>query len=353
VKESLAKFGIIKITEKYKNIKMKNVLKFTEFINESMQLNEAFKSEVLRELTSNAKGGIGKEFFNTLSSMGMAASEITDLHIVKIKPSEAARWTKQNPNAILVYYSDTTKPNPYAGEYAYPRNIEANVPLAVVQGGKFMGLAYDKWASKGGKAEYKLKPKAEASSRALGTDTTAGKYGSGLTSLARMADVSDYVFVIDPANVPPSTDLRALRKEAKSGATAFVSDKDFKKENQSRYQEILKQRASNDDIDKIVQDSIDKLTQHVKDGFASKATDGFGSIIVGKSPKGRDVKATDAGHFLNQILNDYSRYVEYVNSAKVEIERHGRSSYYQNAASEQAKSIKDRARKIDSFDYAW
>jgi hypothetical protein len=333
---------------------MKNVLKFNEFINESFELNEAFKSSIMKELASDKRGGLGKEFFNTLSAMGIAASEITDLHIIRINPSEAAKWTRQNPNAILVYYSDSEKANPYAGLDSYGvSKISANVPLAVVKGGKFMGLSYDRWASKGGKAEYKLQPLADAGKKLGGVEVSAGKYGSGLTSLKKMADVSDLVFVIDQANVPASTDLRSLRKEAKSGATAFVSDKDFKKENQTRYQAILKERAANDDVDKVVKDAIEQLTNQIKDALDKKEMDSYGNIIIGKSPKGRDVKMSDAGHLMNQILNDYSRYVEYQNSAKIARERFDRDTWYENGAKDQAKSIRDRVRKIDALDYAW
>jgi hypothetical protein len=333
---------------------MKNVLRFTEFINESLQLNEAFKSSILSDLTANKKGALGKEFFSTLSSMGIAASEITDLHITQVSPAEGARITKANPNAILVYFSTTEKINPYAGANSYGvKRIEANVPLAIVKGGKYMGLAYDRWASKNGKAEYKLVPMADAGKPLGGIEKTGGTYGSGLTSLKKMAEMSDVVYVIDPSNVPSSTDLRHLRKEEKSGATAFINDKDFKKANFARYQEILKERAANDDVDKLVADAIESLTTQIKDGFNRKETDGYGAILIGKSPKGRDVKLTDATHLMNQILNDYSRYVEYMNSVKVEKERFGRSSYYEDASKEQAKSIKDRVKKIEKFDYAW
>lgn len=338
---------------------MKNVLRFTEFINESLELNEAFKSSILKDLSSDRRGNLGKEFFSTLSAMGIAASDITDLHITQVSPSEGAKITKSNPNAVLIYYSSAEKANPYAGRDSYGvSKIAANIPLAIVKGGKFMGLSYDKWASKGGKNLYSLKPLADVGNTYVGkklggVEVSGGIYGSGLTSLKRMADVSDVVYVIDPANVPSSTDLRHLRKEAKSGAVAFINDKDFKNQNVARYNEILKERAANDDIDKVVADAIETLTQHIKDGVSKKQTDDYGNIIVGTDPKGRSVKISDAGHIMNQILNDYSRYVEYQNSAKIAKERHERDTWYTNSAKDQAKSIKDRVKKIDNFNYAW
>lgn len=337
---------------------MKNVLNFNEFVNESFdsefELNEAFKSSILKDITSDKRGNLGKAFFKTLSLMGIAASEITDLHITQASPKEGSKITKTNPNAILIYYSNSKKTNPYAGRGSYGvSTIEENIPLAVVQGGKYMGLAYDRWKSKGGISEFKLLPMADAEKKLGGAEITGGSYGSGLTSLKRMAEVSDVVYVIDPANVPSSTDLRHLRKEAKSGAVAFIDDKDFKKQNQSRYQEILKERAANDDIDKIVQDAIELLTNQIKEALIKKETDQYGNIIIGMTPKGRIAKSSDAGNIMNQILNDYSRYVEYANSAKIAKERHGHDRGYQNSVKDQAKSIKDRAKKIPDFSYAW
>lgn len=331
---------------------MKNVLNFTEFINESLELNEAFKSSILKDISSDKRGNLGKEFFKTLFAMGIGVSEITDLHITQVNPSEASKITSRNSLAVLIYYSSREKPNPYAGKGTYDR-IAANVPLAIVKGGRFMGLAYDRWANKGGKNLYTLQPLADASRQLGAVDKTGGVHGSGLTSLKRMADVADVVYVIDPANVPSSTDLLHLRKEAKSGAVAFINDKDFKKQNQSRYHEILKERAANDDIDKIVSDAIETLTQHIKDGVSKKQMDASGNFTIGSDPKGRSVKISDAGNIMNQILNDYARYVEYQNSAKIAKERHDIDTWYTDSAKDQAKSIKDRVRKINNFNYAW
>lgn len=332
---------------------MKNVLNFNEFINESLELNEAFKSSILKDISSDRRGNLGKEFFKTLFAMGIGVSEITDLHITQVNPSEASKITSRNSLAVLIYYSSREKPNPYAGKGTYDR-IAANVPLAIVKGGRFMGLAFDRRSSKGGKKLFTLQPIGFVGpGRQLGAvDKSGGVFGTGLTSLKRIADVADVVYVIDPANVPSSTDLLHLRKEAKSGAVAFINDNDFKKQNQSRYEEILKERAANDDIDKIVSDAIETLAQHIKDGVSKKQVDNYGNMIIGTNPQGRSVNMTDAGNVMNRILNDYTKYVEYQNSAKVAYDRHGiMAKEYIDRAKSHAKSIKDRVRKIDNFNY--
>lgn len=340
---------------------MKHLPSFEDFLNESYYeseeiLNEAFKSSILQNLTSDRRGRIGKEFFDTLSKMGIAASEISNTAIIQADPKEGAKITKSNPNAILIYYSNKEKPNPYAGEYAYrdEMTIQANIPLAIVKGKLYMGLAYDRWASKGGRAQYKLVPLKDAGKHVGAAGKTGGKYGDGLTSLSRMAEVSDILYVIDPANVPSSTDLRKYREETRKGAIAFLDDKDFKQQNQSRYEAILRERASKDDVDAMIQDAIDTLTDQIKNAIAEKKKSRHGEMLIALDPKGREIKMSDAGNQMSSILSDYSRYVEYKNSAEISQERFGEmDGYYNREADNRAKSIKDRLNKIKNLNYAW
>lgn len=334
---------------------MNHIKTFEDFLNESYYaVNEAFKSPILQTLTQNKKGKIGKEFFDTLSKMGISASEITNLDIIQADPKEGAKISGTNPNAILIYYSNREKPNPYAGKGSYGADrIEADVPLAVVKGKLYMGLSYDKWASKKGNAQYKLVP-LKSAGKALGSvEKSGGVYGDGLTSLSRMAEVSDVLYVIDPTNVPSSTDLRKFREETKKGAIAFLDDKDFKYQNQSRYDAILRERASKDDIDGMVQEAIDTLTEQIKKAIAEKKKTKYGDILIDLDPKGREIKMSDAGHQMSSILSDYSRYVEYKNSVEISKERFGDlDNYYTREATKQAKNIKDRLNKIKKLNYA-
>ncbi len=336
---------------------MNHIKSFEDFLNESYYaVNEAFKSSILQTIVSNKKGKIGKEFFDTLSKMGIAASDITNLDIIEANPKDGARISKSNPNAILIYYSNTQKPNPFVGKDAYGNGmIEANVPLAVVKGSLYMGLAYDRWASKsGGNAQYKLVPLKD-SGKALGSpEKSGGKYGDGLTSLSRMAEVSDTLYVIDPANVPSSVELKLNRAESRKGAIAFIDDKDFKNQNQSRYEAMLRERASNDDVDKLIQDAIDTLTEQIKKAISEKKKASYGEVLIALDPKGREIKMSDAGNQMSSLLTDYARYVDFKNSAEESKSRFGDSDkYYENQSAAYAKNIKDRLNKIKNLNYAW
>ena len=340
---------------------MKEILKFEDFVFESELANhelivEAFNSSVLQRITNAKEGGIGKAFYDTLSKMGIAASEITNLDISTLTPAEAEKHAKTNLNDILVYYSETEKKNPFSDDYEY-RTIKGDAVLALVKGKLFMGLKYDRWASKGGKAEYTFVPANEGNVKELGLkDKSGGKYGSGITSLKRIAEVSDVVYVINADMVAAhrTAELRGGRKEAKQGAAAFKDDKQFKQENMSRYEAILKERASNTDIDKTVADAIDLLSTQIKDAIGKGAKTSYGEVLIGTDAKGREIRMSDASNMMSNILSDYGRYAQSSNDAiKSREQWKERDNYYEEQAKSFAKSITDRFKKIKDLNYAW
>jgi hypothetical protein len=342
-------------------MKLLNFNEFVDHVNESREielLTESFNSSILQRLTNNTSGGIGKKFFDTLSKMGIAASNVTNNDITTIAPADAAKYTAAHPNQILIYYSTTEKPNPHVssdGKYQYG-NIKADTVLAVVKGKTYLGLAYDRWASKsGGKAEYKIVAATDAGTTLGISDKSAKGYGSsGLNTLKKMADVADVVYAINPDTVPSSNQTREDRKESRQGAIAFKDDKQFKAENISRYEAILRDRASNDDIDKMISDAIDILTTQIKDAISSKAKTEYGDVLIGVNPKGRQVKMSDAGHLMSSILRDYGTYASAKNDEEASEKRHGEvDRYYRNRSAEAAKAIKDNFNKIKNMNYAW
>lgn len=340
---------------------MKNLPTFEEFLNEhyqpELELNEALNSEILRGIMPTKKrSGYAnipkKNFFDALSSMGVSASEITDLHITKITPEEGARFAKSNPDAILLYVSETDKENPFSKTRT---RIDKNTILGVVKGKFFMTAQFIA-------NEWRLVPLA-AAQRQRGRTSTLGiattdrsQYASGITSISRLVQVSDVVYVIDPANVPSSTDLRKLRRDSRKGAIALKSDKEFKKDNLSRYEEILKERAVNDDIDGLVKSAIETVTNQIKEAALKniEAKDPK-DFKVGVSPDGRPITYSAAASELSRLMDDYSYYVEKSNSYETVKDRHGdeEARWIKSSLLDYAKNVKDRARKIENLDYAW
>jgi len=62
----------------------------------------------------------------------------------------------------------------------------------------------------------------------------------------------------------------------------------------------------------------------------------------------------DASNHMSNILDDYSRYVDYIKQAEESEKRYGdRESYYERESKNYAKNIKDKINQIESFDYVW
>lgn len=180
---------------------------------------------------------------------------------------------------------------------------------------------------------------------------------SGLNNGKRISEMSDRVIVINLELIRQkySTEqLRNARKEARAGAIAFKSDKEFKDANLNRYHQILADKAASLPLDKMVKDAIDVLAKQLSDGLAKGESTQYGEIKIGESPKGRDVKAKDAANHMSNILDLYGRYVDYIKQAEESEARYGqRESYYERESKNYAKEIKEKIAKIEKYDYAW
>jgi hypothetical protein len=91
------------------------------------------------------------------------------------------------------------------------------------------------------------------------------------------------------------------------------------------------------------------LTSHIKDAISLGAKTRYGEILIGTDPKGREIKISDASNIMRNLLDDFGRYVDYVNQSSTEEGRR----YYEAESKKYAKSITDRLRKIKNKDYAW
>ena len=103
----------------------------------------------------------------------------------------------------------------------------------------------------------------------------------------------------------------------------------------------------------MVNDAIDALSGQIKDGLAKNEKGRYGDIIIGRNSKGREAKMRDASNHMSQILDDYSRYVDYVKQAEEAKAEKYTSSYAEKESQNYAKEIKDKVSKIKKFDYAW
>lgn len=337
----------------------------SSFVHESFSsflenLNEAFGSMKLSKLFTNTRGKVDKSLSGAFyGKTKVALDKVQDEDLIDTDPMTA--YKAKQTNTIVFYISDNEKENPYAPYDAYGSN--KTIPgggylLAVASGGNefYTNTWVSRYSNKN--SERTLKKSPNNSSDTIGISKKyKGWDGTGLYNVKRIAEVSDRAVVIniDLLQQKYSTaNKRDERSAAKAGAIAFKSDKDFKQENKNRYTQILATKAAALPLDKMVSDAIDELAKQIQDGLKAGEKTEYGEIYIGKNKRGRAVKLKDASSHMSSILDDYSRYCDYVARSEESEAKYGSGErWYEREAKNYAKSIKDRINKIKTFDYAW
>jgi len=331
---------------------------FSEFVENRLNensLNEAFKSLKLSTLFNVDKSGsrdLAGAFYNFSK---LAIDKIEDYDIIEMDPQTARK--EKRANAIYFYIVTSEKVNPYiAGSTPSRWNngiIPSNTLLAITNGN-------NEWYSTG----YNRYSKVETLSKSDSRESSAGfdkrdskRYdGSGITSITKVAELADVAYVIDLDVLKArysTTELLRARQEAKSGATAFKSDKDFKAENMSRYNLILSERAVELPIKDEVSAAIEKMSKQIADAIAAGETDKYGQIIVGTSPKGSPAKLSDCAYHMKSLLDAFQTYATDVENAEKEKQSGYDGKYYIQRIKNDAKNVADKIKQIDTFSYVW
>jgi len=360
---NLASTGTFESKNNKNNKEMKNNFiyeSFNEFVetlkesvNESEEMiAEAFQSMKLQSILTGASS-MQKDFAKVFYGMAkIQLDKIQDVDIIEMDPVEA-RKEKRN-NAVYLYFTTNEKENPYAAD-SWHKTIPANTLLGATNG-KNEWLASGYQRRLGGSRDRTLKTSKKEDAVGFNKSNARDSWGSGISSITKVAELADRAYVLDLDILKARYSTSAKRDErttARKGAIAFKNDKDFKKENLDRYHMILADRAAKMPIDKEVLNAIDVVTSQIKDGLATGAKGKWGDVIIGKDPKGREVKLRDASNAMQNLLDDFNRYVDYTNQAKREEEEGYSSNYYSREVKNYAKSIKDRISKIKKMDYVW
>jgi len=336
---------------------MKHIKLFEEYIETRFpSLNEAFKSAKLASIFTGAGAipeGLPKAFYRMTK---LKLDKIEDEDIIEMSPSLANR--ERRANAVYLYFTTNEKQNEYT-EDENSKTIPANTLLAITDGNNdWMNVTWtSNWALYPGKKKggLTLSKSKRDDSAGYAKSPASGTYGTGISSMKKVALLADRAYVLDLDVLKArysSADIIDARKEAKTGAIAYKSDKDFKADNKRRYSDIIANRAAKMPIDKLVFDAIDDLTLQIKDGIKKGAKTKYGDIMIGVSTNKRDVKLSDASYHMKSILDDFSRYVEYTDNAKKETEAGYGNSYYDKEVKQYAKKIIDKINQIKGLTYA-
>jgi hypothetical protein len=337
---------------------------FESFTGANGFLNEKLGSQILASiLMGNKEGKYGKKNLSTLAGgfyqmTKVALDKIQDEDfIVDNDPSRAFKNHGGSKN-IIFFISDNAKENPYlpSGSYSNHGTVPGGGILLAAMGGDREFYTND-WSRYSRNRSWKKDGKKGSEDQIGVNKKYRGWDASGLNNGKRIAEVSDRVIIVNLELIRQkySTEqLRDARQSAKAGAIAFKSDKDFKADNKNRYHKILATKAASMPIDKMVQDAIDELANQIKDGLSSGKKTKYDEILIGTTSKGREAKLRDASNHMSNILDNYSRYCNYIRQGEESESRYGQSeSYYEREAKNYAKEIKDQIAKIKGFDYAW
>ena len=318
-------------------------------------LNEAFASTKLASILTGGNKmskDLPKAFYNMAK---IALDKVQDVDIIEIDPQAARKEKRQN--AVYLYFTTNEKENPYAARNSYGvSTIPANTLLAITDGSnEWMNMQWqNKYNSKDSKKSLQKTKRDDSSGFAKSSSNDS--YGSGISSLTKVAELADraYCLDLDILRARYSTTQKTNdRFKAKEGAVAFKDDKDFKKANLDRYNMIISDRAAKMPIDKMVKDAIDTLTEQIKSALVKGEKGRYGDIIVGKNKKGREGKLSDAASHMQNILNDFQRYVSSTNQAEIEKKAGYGGDYYERDVKRNAKEITDKIKQIDTFGYVW
>jgi len=321
---------------------------FEEYMEakDSEIVNEALGSPILAGILNlrYADSDLFKWFYGTTK---VALDKIQDSDIVTMTPNEAYRWKGRG---VVFYVSTREKENPY-GDDERISTIPANTLLAVASGdNKFYGTDWTKWGGK----KLKTIDKVRAGQSGVGISKTgSGWNATGLWNVKRISEVSDVAYVVDLdalSNLSTAS-LTSSRADAKKGAIAMISDKDFKQQNMAKYKEILATRYENDGIDGEVQRAIENATSMITSGMRNPKIGPYGDITFGKGKRGNDIRMSDISNWMTNLMNDYERYVRYSNEAKDS--KYGPNTYAEREKKGYALSIKEKIEKFKKNDIGW
>jgi hypothetical protein len=325
-----------------------------------VKLYEQFVSEqsdiVAESLGSSILGGIlnlryaDSDLFKWFyGATKIALDKVQDSDIITMTPNEAYRWKGRG---IVFYVSTREKENPYAPYergYTSVPTIPANTLLAIASGdNKFYGTNYSKWINGGKTLSKDIKITNYDSGIGIGK-SGRGWNATGLSSVKRISEVSDVAYVVDLDALSgySTEDVRGTRREAKKGAAAFITDKQFRESNMAKYREILATRYDNDGVDREVQNAIDDATNMLSKGLRASTTDEYGTITIGKNKRGGEIRLNDLTNWMSNLLRDYSEYVRYSNEVK------NGSSYSEKYKKQYALSIRSYIDKFKKNDINW
>tara|TARA_Y100000361_G_scaffold24577_1_gene19630 strand:- start:332 stop:1348 length:1017 start_codon:yes stop_codon:yes gene_type:complete len=218
-------------------IKLKNILRESKARG---ILSEAFRSSILRKMTNNFTG-LDKDFFSYTAKHGVQWDKITDDQLTMSK----------TPKKKGIEFAMTTRKvslETKKGYFRHPIDVDKNVAVLTMKDGKPL------WFTKSWNASKK-QVKATGKRSSVSGGPRSSLYGDnketfglnhfGYQSLRVVRKIPGIVFyqvsLEDNQPYMGGKEKRELRQAAGEGSWKFKNDRDFKYENDRRYENLLNQ----------------------------------------------------------------------------------------------------------------
>ena len=242
-------------------IKLKDVMRESKV---SHVLNEYFRSNILRKLSSGNDWKLDKDLYTWLAKLGVKSNEIEDYQISKnMKPLKKGIEIAVSGKKITL----PAKGNRY---WEHDQEVPKDVVLNVFKNGK--PVWYSKsWKSK----DINVKSPSDWGSSDLKTFGLQ-KYGyQSLNSIKSIPGIVFYQISLEEDLPYMGADKkRQLRQSIQAGAISFKNDDEFRSENKRRYEDAI--RNLYDDPEKVkakikkAKDYTDRLMQGLIGGKPNK-----------------------------------------------------------------------------------
>lgn len=264
---------------------------------EFLDLHKRIKSEqaslleadLKSELLAKAIAGAGGRYLTLVGELhkGLPVqwSELTDEDVHELLPDDAR---KPEYKDYLLFWK-TTRDIPRSEHDFLKWDLRAGDLIAISKGKKIMDIS-DRF----GQVNNISKP-----------------------SSKKIAELADAVYGISPETLEKysAKEIQTQRAKAKAGAVALMDPKVVKKQNQNRYEEILKNKYADTDVKKAIKEFF-SLTQQYVDKTADEQKLGrYNEIVVSglTNFRGEEISARNFANLISRVwsdLGDYSRDVK-------------------------------------------
>tara|TARA_X000001382_G_scaffold65483_1_gene45419 strand:- start:945 stop:1937 length:993 start_codon:yes stop_codon:yes gene_type:complete len=288
-------------------IKLKDILKESKV---SHLITEKFKSNILRKFSAKQNWGLDRDLYTWMAKQGVMASEIQDKHINKLNklPRKGVAIAVTSKKVTLY-----AKGNRY---WESDQEIDKGTIVSVLNNGKTI------WWTK----SYYAKDISVGNPTKWGADNykTFGlnKYGyQSPQSIKKIDGIQFYQILTDELLPYIGADvLRKLRSDVKDGSWTWRTDKDFKQENERRYEAALKKIYN----DPAKVKSVIKKTKDYANKLIVGLVGGKPNAFSDKIMAGKKLDPTDEGDVMSalaSITTAMNKFYEKIDSYRMDLER--------------------------------